>query len=237
MPPLLTTNALIICPHGVPASAPVLTAPISQVSGGIVRVEGDGGTITCPFCVGYLLKSMHLNAIRIQGRQAVLVTDFNQTLTGLPLTITEVNVSQDQSTPSPLPPGQASAPLAPEMLDLVKPTVTATMPVSDFTISLMSPATIVATFTLSSAFGSRWTLMRVSESTPGITEVLTNGNPSGAAVVPAGGDWPASPLVVTMTLMATYMASLGPGMHYFFMTAISKRGLNKFEKVDLKVVS
>jgi hypothetical protein len=82
----------------------------------------------------------------------------------------------------------------------------------------------------------RWVLTRVSDTQPGAHEDLVNGSPAGAVVAPAGGDWASASLVVTMTLSAAYMTSLGPGMHHFYMTGVSKRGLSGFEKVDLKVV-
>ena len=55
MPQVLTTNALILCPHGGKGvTAP--TDPKWSVNGGTVALEGDPGVITCPFlplpCVG-----------------------------------------------------------------------------------------------------------------------------------------------------------------------------------------
>ncbi len=92
MPQPLTTNAIIKCPHqGLGTTIPSL--PKWQINGGYVCVEQDTGTIVCPQlnnpCVGYTLQSMGLNATKIDERKVILVTDFNKTLNGLPLDITE----------------------------------------------------------------------------------------------------------------------------------------------------
>ena len=62
---------------------------------------------------------MGLNATQIDGRKVILVTDFNQTLTGLPLLMTESHQTFDESTPAAIPTGQPAPPLSPEMADLV----------------------------------------------------------------------------------------------------------------------
>ena len=47
MPQVLTTNAVIVCPHGgLGTSLP--TDPKWSVNGGIVLLEGDTGTLACP---------------------------------------------------------------------------------------------------------------------------------------------------------------------------------------------
>ena len=102
MPSVLTTNATITCPHGGLGTTTPLS-PKWTVNGGYVATDGDSGTLTCVFtppCVGYTLKSMGLNATRIDGKNAMLVTDFTQSFTGLPLTIVDMNPAIDASTPS-----------------------------------------------------------------------------------------------------------------------------------------
>ena len=122
MPQVLTTNATIMCPHGGLGST-VPAIPKWQINGGYVAVEGDSGTLSCPFglfpCTGYQLRSMGLNASEIDGRKVILVTDFNQSLTGLPLVMTEFHQTFDESTPAPIPTGQPAPPPSDEMADLV----------------------------------------------------------------------------------------------------------------------
>src|SRR5947209_20331276 len=112
MPQVLTTNALILCPHlGQGTSVP--SDPKWSVNGGTVLLENEIGALSCPFipfpCVGYQLHSMGLNATQIDGRQVILTTDFNLTFTGLPLTMTDFHTTIDDSSPAPIPPG-GSAP-------------------------------------------------------------------------------------------------------------------------------
>jgi len=83
MPQVLTTNAMILCPHGGKGTS-VPTDPKWTVNGGVVLLDGDAGTLTCPFilpCVGYPLRSMGLNATVIDGRKVMLVTDFTPSIT------------------------------------------------------------------------------------------------------------------------------------------------------------
>jgi hypothetical protein len=229
MPRVLTTKAVIKCPHGgLGTTTP--SRRLWQVNGEYVLVEGDVGQLSCPFlyhpCGGYRLRSMGLNATRIEGQKVILVTDFNQSFTGLPLVMSEAHTTIDDSTPAPLPAGGPAPPLSPALLDLVPPVVTGVMPVSQFSLSTSQPATLTATFTLTSAFPLKWVLTRISEPLPGSDEDLTSGRPPGATVAPAGGGWDASPLTVTLTLTAAYMAALGAGRHHFFMTGVSQRGLS-----------
>jgi hypothetical protein len=111
MPQVLTTNALILCPHMGPGTS-IPSDPKWSVNGGFVLLENDVGTLACPYlpcpCVGYVLQSMGLNATEVDGRKVILVTDFNQTLTGLPLTITEFHQTYDDSVPAALPPGYSA---------------------------------------------------------------------------------------------------------------------------------
>src|SRR5918999_4208540 len=127
MPQVLTTHALILCPHAGKGTT-IPSHPKWQISGGFVAVEGDTGFLACPYvplpCGSYQLGSMGLNATQIDGRKVILVTDFNQSATGLPLTIMETHNVIDDSTPAPLSVGKPVPPLAPVMTDVTKPLVT-----------------------------------------------------------------------------------------------------------------
>ncbi|MCB9076085.1 MAG: hypothetical protein H6631_00675 [Anaerolineaceae bacterium] len=237
MPQVLTTNAQIFCPHGGKGVS-IPTVPKWTVNGGIVLLEGDTGTLTCPFvlcpCVGYTLKSMGLNATTIDGRKVILATDFNQTFTGLPLLITETHQAFDDTTPAPLPENRPAPPPSPDMADMTKPVVLGIPPALAFNTMTMMPAVITATFTLTTAFPLKWVLTMLN----GVAKInvdLTNGLPPGALVVPPGGNWSSPSLVVTVTLNAAFMAALGPGMHHFWMTGVSRRGLSGFAEVILTV--
>src|SRR5712691_5955792 len=124
MPQVLTTNGLIFCPHGGKGISTPLH-PKWQINGGTVLVEGDTGILLCPFllcpCVGYTLKSMGLNATEIDGQKVILVTDFNESKTGLPLVMADFHQTFDQSTPAPVPAGQAAPPPSAAMADFVTP--------------------------------------------------------------------------------------------------------------------
>ena len=236
MPQVLTTTATVQCPHMFPGTTTVAT-PYVVAEGGIVACEGDTGVLACTFlvpCVGYTLKSMRLNASSIAGKQVILATDVQQTQTGLPLLITETTKMIDDSTPAPLPAGASSAPLAPELLDMVKPIVTAAPPTLAFTLSTMQPAMATLSFTLVSAFPRAWTLVLLNGLTKTSTDV-TNGHPGGLTLVPSGGGWSSAPLTVTATLTASFMAAQGAGTHWFYMTGVSKRGLVGFVPATLVV--
>ena len=237
MPQVLTTKARILCPHGGQGTS-IASNPKWLVNGGAVLLENDTGTLACPFvpypCVGYRLSSMGLNATRIDGRKVILVTDFNQTLTGLPLIITEFHQAIDDSTPTPIPPGQDAPPLPPALLDMVKPVVTGTPPTLAFNSTTMQPVSVVATFTLFSAYPLKWLLTLINE--PAQTNVdMTDALPPGLVVAPAGGNWDTPNLTVTMTMTAAYMAGLGVGQHHFFMTGVNQRGLSGFAEIKLTV--
>jgi len=234
MPQVLTTNAVILCPHmGKGTSAP--TNPKWSVGGGVVLLENDTGVLACPFvaypCVGYRLRSMGLNASRIDGRKVILATDFNQTLTGLPLTMTETHKVIDNSAPAPIPPGQPAPPLSPEMADMTKPVVTCVPPTLAFNSVTMQPLTLSATFTLSATHPLQWVLTLINE--PLKTNVdLTNGLPPGLTLTPSGGAWNDPAIAITLTMTAAFMAALTPGLSRFFMTGVSRRGLSAgFEMV------
>ena len=226
MPQVLTTNALVLCPHaGMGTTIP--SHPKWQISGGYVAVEGDMGTLACPFiplpCAGYQLKSMGLNATQIDGRKVILVTDFNQTLTGLPLVMAEFHQTFDNSTPAPIPEGQSAPPATPEMADLVFPIVTPPFQTMPFSISAV-PAPVVFTFTMTTHHPLQWVLTLINEPLKQHVD-LTNGLP-GATVVPSGGQWTTASLTVTVTLTPPFMTALTVGNHHLYLTGVSKRGLS-----------
>jgi hypothetical protein len=227
MPQLMTTNALVLCPHGGKGTS-LPSSPKWSIQGGFVLREGDTGVLSCgsvPPCASYVLKSMRLNATVIDGVPAVLVTDFNQTLTGLPLTIVETHTTLDNSTPLPLPAGSDAPPLSPELLDTTPPLVVPLLPAATFSSTTMLPATQPLAFTLVSPFPLKWLLTRVSEPPNATAADLTAGEPPLAVVTPPGGAWTTPVLTVTLTLSAAYMASLGNGTHRFHLTAVNRRGL------------
>ena len=237
MPQVLTSNALIICPHGGIGTS-VASDPKWSIQGGLVLLENDTGTLACPFlpfpCIGYQLRSMGLNATRIGLRKVILATDFNQSLTGLPLTMTEFHQVVDNSTPASIPVGQSAPPLSSELADAINPIVVAAPHVLAFNSTTMAPPTLATTFTLTSAFPLLWQLTQINEPLASSVDA-TNGVPPGLTVSPAGGDWSVSPLVVTLTMTAAYMAALGVGLHHFYMTGVSRRGLSGHFEVVLTV--
>jgi hypothetical protein len=237
VPQVLTTNALILCPHGGKGtSAP--TDPKWSVNGGHVMLEGDTGTLACPFlvypCIGYQLRSMGLNATRIDGHKVMLITDFNLSFTGLPLFITEFHTTLDDSTLTPIPAGQAARPLSPALQDMVAPVVTVAPPALAFNTTNNQPATTSATFTLTSANPMEWLLTLINEPQKSHTD-LTNGMPPGLIVAPRGGGWDMPVLTITMTMNATFMAALTPGKHHFYMTGVSRRGLSGYAELILTI--
>ena len=150
-------------------------------------------------CVGYQLVSMGLNATQIDGRRVILVTDFNQTITGLPLKMTELHTTVDDSTPVPIPAGQPAPPLPPAMQDMVPPVVVAAPPALAFNLTTMQPTTLAMTFTLTSANPMRWLLTLIDDPLATHQDV-TRGPPPGLTVTPDGGAWNSSPLTVTVTM-------------------------------------
>jgi len=235
MPQVLTTNATIMCPHGGLGST-VPTIPKWQINGGYVAVEGDAGVLDCPFglfpCVGYQLDSMGLNATEIDGRKVILVTDFNKSITGLPLFMTEFHQTFDESTPAPIPAGQPAPPPSDEMADLSKPVVTPPLQIFPFSIST-TPAPVVATFNLVTAHPLRWMLTLINTTLKKKWD-LTKGAP-GVTVVPANGQWSTPTLTVTVTLTPAFVAALTVGTHYLFLTAISRRGLSDYGEAQIGV--
>jgi hypothetical protein len=227
MPQLLTTNAQIKCAHTGTGTVASPSAPLMTINGGTVLVQGDNGTIAgCLLvnapCMSFTLQSMGYNSTTIDSRPAILVTDFQKTNTFLPLFLTETHTTYDDSTPAPLPAGGAAPPLSAEMLDVVPPIVVAVPPAGVFSHTTQLPPLVVFVFTISSAFPKSWILSHVSAA--GATDVTSGGIP-GPLVAPSGGDW-ASPVdVITVTLTTAFLNSLPSGPHYFYLTAVSKRGI------------
>jgi hypothetical protein len=238
MPQVLTTNAIITCPHGgVGTTTP--SDPKWSVNGGFVLLENDIGVLSCVFivpCVGYTLRSMGLNASKIGQRKVVLVTDFNQSVTGLPLTMLETHQVIDNSTPAPIPAGQSAPPLSAALADAIKPVVTVAPPAMIFTaLPSPTPPANTATFSLSSDYPLLWKLILISEPA-GPSRDLTNGPyPPGLQVLPEGGDWSTPSLTVTINIDATFMASLGIGVHHFYLTGVNQRGLSQVVETVLTV--
>jgi hypothetical protein len=243
MPRVLTTNAIITCPHaGLGTSLPL--TPWWKALGGAVLQENDAGVIACPFlplpCVGYKLRSMGLNATRVGGRRVVLATDFQQSFTGLPLLILEKTPVFDDSTPAPLPPGVPAPPLSPALADVTRPVATATTPSPPPVVKSTAVAPLVFNFAIISPFPSRWQLTWLNLVTGPHTD-LTNGSPPDVTVVPAGGAWDTPSKTVTVTLATSFLT--GPALsvtsgvknHHFVLTAINQRGLWGSAEVTLDV--
>jgi hypothetical protein len=243
MPQVLTTNALILCPHsGVGTSVP--TDPKWTVNGGVVLLDNDRGTLAgCRFllpCIGYQLRSMKLNATQLDGRQVMLVTDFTVSVTGFPLTITESHRTFDNSTPAPIPPGTTPPAVPPELQEVDEPIVAAAPASLVFSKSGFGgsgqPESLTMTFGLQSQFPRAWLLSMLS--IPDATRTdITNGGPPGIEVSPAGGAWPDPALTVVVTLLGAFMATLPLGKHYFVLTAVNFRGKSRHAQVELSVGS
>ncbi len=238
MPQVLTTNAMILCAHLTPAQKNPPVAPLWSINGGNVLVEGDSGTFpTCPSifqCGGYLLRSMGLNATKMATRKVILVTDFNLTSSGLPITMIETHPVFDITTPAPIPDGQQAPPLPPEMTDFVKPVISSSVTSLAFDKTTMTPPSVTVTFTLTSAHPLRWILTQIDEP-ENVTSDRTNVQPSGMTVSPPGGQWNVSPLSINLTMTAAFMATLLPLDHRFFLTGVTQRGLSNFAEVVLTV--
>ena len=124
--------------------------------------------------------------------------------------------------------------MSPELLDAVPPVVVPLPPAAPFAIAIPVPS-IFITFTLTTAFPAQWILKRFSEPPNGTHADLTNGDPAGAVVTPAGGAWDTPTLVVTLTLSAAYLSSLGIGLHHFYMSGVSRRGLSSVQECVITV--
>jgi hypothetical protein len=243
MPRVLTTNARILCPHaGVGTSTPPHPKWFIENGGmnGAVLVENDMGIIKgCLLlpvpCVSYQLKSMGLNATEVDGRKVILETDFNQTNTGLPLFIQEFHQTFDDSTVTPLPPGQTSQRLPPDLIDFLKPTVNPASQLVAFDSTTPPPPTLGVNFTLASDHPLKWVLILLNE--PGGTHLdVTSSSPPGLTVAPSGGSWDRPVLTVNVTMSPPFLSGLQPGKYHFFMTAVSRRGLHGKAVADLHVL-
>jgi hypothetical protein len=227
VPQVMTTNAILMCPHGGVGTSTSMN-PKWVVEGGVVLLENDPGVLSCNFvppCAGYILRSMGLNASKIDGVPVILATDFQQSATGLPLVIVESNHTIDNSTPAPIPAGQDAPPLSPELIDTTKPVIVAGPPALFFDSTTQVPPTVIATFTLTHPYPLRWVLTRVSEAPASGHGDVTNGEGT-AQVVPSGGAWSKPSLTVTLEMDAVYMTGLGKTRHHFYMTGVSQRGIS-----------
>ncbi|MGB8768185.1 MAG: hypothetical protein WCC92_01115 [Candidatus Korobacteraceae bacterium] len=235
MPQVLTTNAVILCPHGGKGTTTPLH-PKWQINGGYVSVENDPGVLACPFlllpCVGYQLRSMGLNATQIDSQKVILVTDFNQTLTGLPLTMVETHQTFDESTVAGIPAGQSAPPPSPELADLAPPVITPPMQAIPFSISTTT-VPVVATFSMTTTYPMLWILTLLNTQLK-VHLDLTNGLP-GATVSPSGGDWSSPSLTIVVTMTPPFLAALQPGTHYLYLTGVSKRGLSGYAEAIVTV--
>jgi hypothetical protein len=222
MPLVLTTNALIACPHGGRGTT-IPSSPKWTVNGGYVTADGDTGTLTCtniPPCVGYTLKSMGLNATTIDGRNAMLVTDFTQSFTGIPLLVQDFHTTSDDSTPAPIPSGQSAPPPSAAMADLVPPIATASPLASMFDTT--TPAPIELVFSLTTDHPLQWVLTLLNQSNS-LHLDLTNGVP-GVVVAPSGGHWSSPSLTISVTLTPPFLETLAPGLTQLWLTGVSQRG-------------
>jgi hypothetical protein len=249
MPQILTTNAIIRCPHqGVGTSMPIPPPRQCTIQGGSVLLDGDTGLIPCPSqvpCASYVLRSMNLNSTRVDGRNVMLVTDFIQSVTGFPLTATETHAVFDKTPPpAPAPPPGAPPPapssteVPPELREDDQPTVVVAPPLLPFSISGFStsgtPPALVFTFSIQSEFPRHWTLFQISPPTTYLD--VTNGLPPGVVVAPPGGAWPAKALTIVVTVTGLYASSLTPSFdHSFVLTAVNHRGLSSFAEAKIKV--
>jgi hypothetical protein len=239
MPRVLTTNALIKCPHGGDGTS-VSTTNLCFVNGGTVLVENDTGSVDgCPIlipCKTYVLQSMGFNATRVSGRRVILVTDLNVTNTGMPLIISESHKVIDNTTPAPIPDGQPAPPLPPELEDdHTRPVVTASVTSLSFDRPSNSPPENPLKFTLVADHPMQWILRQLDEP-EGNNNDRTTVQPPGMTVSPTGGVWNVSPLEINLNMTAAYMATLLPLKHRFYMIGINKRGLSAVVEVVLTVV-
>ncbi len=238
MPQVLTTNAQIVCPHGGVGTT-LNTSTHWTVNGGYVVLDGDTGTLSCLFippCASYILQSMGLNAVQMDGRKVMLVTDFTKSVTGLPLVITEIHKVVDDSTPAPLPAGQPAPPLPPAMADTTTPVVQLTVPPLDFHTLVTPPVPVTATFTLSATYPMQWILSLIHEGVPGGNVDVTKGIPGMALVSPAGGNWDSPFLTVNVTLQGAFVATFPPGKHDLYLTGITQRGLSAYAEGSFQVL-
>lgn len=204
--------------------------------------EGDSGTLSCinivP-CVGYTLKSMGLNSSFIGSRRVILVTDFNQSITGLPLQMIENHKMYDESSPAPVLAGQSAPPPSPAMIDFVPPIVSVAPPTISFSQMNQMPLSAVITFNLMSPNPLQWILTLINDAQVK-NQDLTNGMPPDVVVTPSGGAWNSPALTVVVTMTAAFLNSLaapGQSPSHLYLTAVSKRGLSAKQSADITVTT
>jgi len=244
MPKVLTTSAIITCPHtGVGQSIPSQTKV--TIAGAPVLVDGDTGTIpNClnlpPVgvpCAAYVLQSMKLNAVTIDSRAVIMETDFIKSATGYPLSLKESHQVDDGSMKVEVQPGETIA-TPPELQDTDQPIVTVIPPALLFSkigfTNTGAPPFLTATFTLTSQFPSQWLLTLIVP--PGSTDI-TSASPPGLTVTPSGGQWTVSPLTITVTLTGAFMMALPilPAKVSLVMVGINRRGRSAFIETVLGV--
>jgi hypothetical protein len=236
MPQILTTNALVLCPHGGKGT----THPSSRkwkINGGYVAVEGDTGDIACPFlscpCYQYTLRSMNLNATKLDGKRVILVTDFNESVTGLPLVMADFHQTFDQSTPAAIPAGRPAPPAAPELADFASPVATPTAQVVQFSVNANAP--VLLNFSLAADHPLRWILTLINEQN-GTHLDLTNGAPN-LTLQPAGGQWISPVLNIAVTLTPPFINSIATPLTtlHLFLTGVSQRGLSGHAEAIIQV--
>ena len=168
-----------------------------------------------------------------QRQKVILVRDLNTGITGLPLTMVDHHNVFDDSTTAAIAAGQNAPPITPAMADMAPPVVTVAPPAAAFNTTTQMPATIPLTFVITTAFPMQWSLVWIS--VPNIShQDLTNGI-AGAMPAPAGGSWSSGALTVVLTLSLPFLSALSPGLHYFYMTGVSQRGLTGIAQCVLTV--
>jgi hypothetical protein len=239
MPKLLTTKAQITCPHSGQGTSTPAGSTLLYAGGGVLT-DGDQGTIAgCTYtqvpCASYQLASLQLNSMYVSGKRVMLVTDFVQSNTGYPLTVTESHQIFDQTVPAALAPG-ATPVTPPELREDDHPSVAVAPPTLAFSQSGFansgSPAALPFVFTLSSQYPRRWTLFRTG---PMLSGDIATGIPTSITVVPAGGAWSTPALTVSVTVTGTFANTLAIGTHTFVLTAVNHRGLWGMAEATLTV--
>lgn len=228
MPKVLTTKAQITCPHTGRGTSTPAGSTLAYAGGGVLT-DGDQGTIAnCTYqvkCASYQLTSLQLNSMYVSGKRVMLVTDFIQSNTGYPLTVTDSHQVFDQTVPAKLAPG-ATPVTPPELREDDHPSVTvspSTLPFSKAGFANSgSPVTLPFVFTLSSQFPRRWTLFRTG---PMLSGDIAAGIPTSITVVPPGGTWSTPSLTVSVKVTGTFANTLDIGTHTFVLTAVNHRGL------------
>jgi hypothetical protein len=121
------------------------------------------------------------------------------------------------------------------MTDVTKPLVTCAPAALAFNSSTAAPPNLTAAFTLSSAFPLKWILTLINE-TEKTSADLTEGLPPALEVQPSGGAWVVPTQTITLNMTLAFLATLAPGLHRFFMTGVSQRGLTSLVEMILTVL-